>query len=340
MNIHEKYISRCIELGKLGIGNTYPNPSVGCCLVVDDKIIGEGYTSISGGNHAEVNAINSVKDKSLLKLSTIYVTLEPCCHHGKTPPCVDKIIANGIKQVVIGIKDPNPLVCGKGIEKLKENGVEVISGVLKNECIAHHKRFLSYIINKRPYIILKWAETVDGFIAPKQKNINEPYWISNIKSRQLVHKWRSEEQAILVGAKTIREDNPRLTTRDWEGKNCDIYILSKNGVQKDYKIFNQDSKVTILDSQEIDYDKDIVKQICDKFYNDKILSIIVEGGTKTLSNFIDSDVWDEIRVFRTKEKLGGGIKGPRLKHKVSDKVNIGDNELNYYLNKGVTFSDI
>ena len=340
MNIHEKYISRCIELGKLGIGNTYPNPSVGCCLVVDDKIIGEGYTSISGGNHAEVNAINSVKDKSLLKLSTIYVTLEPCCHHGKTPPCVDKIIANGIKQVVIGIKDPNPLVCGKGIEKLKENGVEVISGVLKNECIAHHKRFLSYIINKRPYIILKWAETVDGFIAPKQKNINEPYWISNIKSRQLVHKWRSEEQAILVGAKTIREDNPRLTTRDWEGKNCDIYILSKNGVQKDYKIFNQDSKVTILDSQEIDYDKDIVKQICDKFYNDKILSIIVEGGTKTLSNFIDSDVWDEIRVFRTKEKLGGGIKGPRLKYKVSDKVNIGDNELNYYLNKGVTFSNM
>ena len=340
MNIHEKYISRCIELGKLGIGNTYPNPSVGCCLVVDDKIIGEGYTSIAGGNHAEVNAINSVKDKSVLKLSTIYVTLEPCCHHGKTPPCVDKIIANGIKQVVIGIKDPNPLVCGKGIEKLKENGVEVISGVLKSECIEHHKRFLSYIINKRPYIILKWAETADGFIAPKQKNINEPYWISNTKSRQLVHKWRSEEQAILVGAKTIREDDPRLTTRDWEGKNCDIYILSKNGVQKDYKIFNQDSKVTILDSQEIDYDKDIVKQICDKFYYDKILSIIVEGGTKTLSNFINSDVWDEIRVFRTKEKLGGGIKGPRLKYKVSDKVNIGDNELNYYLNKGVTFSNM
>ena len=340
MNIHEKYISRCIELGKLGIGNTYPNPSVGCCLVVDDKIIGEGYTSISGGNHAEVNAINSVKDKSLLKLSTIYVTLEPCCHHGKTPPCVDKIIANGIKQVVIGIKDPNPLVCGKGIEKLKENGVEVISGVLKNECIAHHKRFLSYIINKRPYIILKWAETVDGFIAPEQKNINEPYWISNTKSRQLVHKWRSEEQAILVGAKTIREDDPRLTTRDWEGKNCDIYILSKNGVQKDYKIFNQDSKVTILDSQEIDYDKDIVKQICDKFYDDKILSIVVEGGTKTLSNFIDFDVWDEMRVFRTKEKLGDGIKGPRLKLMESNKVNIGDNELNYYLNKGVTFSNM
>ena len=340
MNIHEKYISRCIELGKLGIGNTYPNPSVGCCLVVDDKIIGEGYTSIAGGNHAEVNAINSVKNKSLIKESTIYVTLEPCCHHGKTPPCVDKIIACGIKTVVIGIKDPNPLVCGKGIEKLKENGVEVISGVLKNECIEHHKRFLSYIINKRPYIILKWAETADGFIAPKQKDINEPYWISNTKSRQLVHKWRSEEQAILVGAKTIREDDPRLTTRDWEGKNCDIYILSKKSVRKDYKIFNQDSKVTILDSKEIDYKKDIVKQICDKFYDDKILSIIVEGGTKTLFNFIDSGVWDEMRVFKTKEKLGDGIKGPRSKHKASKKFDVGDNKLEYYLNKGVTFSNI
>ena len=340
MNIHEKYISRCIELGKLGIGNTYPNPSVGCCLVVDDKIIGEGYTSIAGGNHAEVNAINSVENKSLIKDSTIYVTLEPCCHHGKTPPCVDKIIASGIKTVVIGIKDPNPLVCGKGIEKLKENGVEVISGVLKNECIEHHKRFLSYIINKRPYIILKWAETADGFIAPKEKNINEPYWISNTKSRQLVHKWRSEEQAILVGAKTIRDDDPRLTTRDWEGKNCDIYILSKNGFQKNYKIFNQDSKLTILDSQEIDYDKDIVKQICDKLYTDKILSIIVEGGTKTLFNFIDSGVWDEMRVFKTKEKLGDGIKGPRSKHKASKKFDVGDNKLEYYLNKGVTFSNI
>ena len=340
MNIHEKYISRCIELGKLGIGNTYPNPSVGSCLVVDDKIIGEGYTSIAGGNHAEVNAINSVKDKSLIKDSTIYVTLEPCCHHGKTPPCVDKIVANGIKKVVIGIKDPNPLVCGKGIEKLKENGVEVISVVLKNECIEHHKRFLSYIINKRPYIILKWAETADGFIAPKEKNINKPYWISNIKSRQLVHKWRSEEQAILVGAKTISEDDPRLTTRDWEGKNCDIYILSKNSFQKDYKIFKQDLKVTILNEKKIDFEKDILKQICDKFYDDKILSIIVEGGTKTLSNFIDSGIWDEMRVFKTKEKLGDGINGPIIKYKASKEFDIGDNKLEYYLNKGVTFSNI
>ena len=340
MNIHEKYISRCIELGKLGIGNTYPNPSVGCCIVLDDKIIGEGNTSKAGGNHAEVNAINSVEDKSLLKLSTIYVTLEPCCHHRKTPPCVDKIIASGMKKVVIGIKDPNPLVCGKGIEKLKENGVEVISGVLKKECVEHHKRFLSFIINKRPYIILKWAETADGHIAPKQKDVNEPYWISNSKSRELVHKWRSKEQAILVGAQTIREDDPRLTTRDCEGKNCDIYILSKEGLKKDYKIFNQDSKVTVLDDEEINFNKNIVKQICDKLYDDKILSVIIEGGTKTLSNFIDSDMWDEIRVFKTQEILGDGVKGPKIKFNVKRKVEIENDILEYYLNNGITFSSI
>ena len=340
MNIHEKYISRCIELGKLGIGNTYPNPSVGCCIVLDDKIIGEGYTSKAGGNHAEVNAINSVEDKSLLKLSTIYVTLEPCWHHGKTPPCVDKIIASGMKKVGIGIKDPNPLVCGKGIEKLKENGIEVISGVLKKECIEHHKRFLSFIINKRPYIILKWAETADGHIAPKQKDVNEPYWISNSKSRELVHKWRSKEQAILVGAQTIREDDPRLTTRDCEGKNCDIYILSKKGLKKDYKIFNQDSKVTVLDGEEINFNKNLAKQICDKLYDDKILSVIIEGGTKTLSNFIDSDMWDEMRVFKTQEILGDGVKGPKIKFNAKRKVQIENNILEYHLNNGVTFSSI
>ena len=340
MNIHEKYISRCIELGKLGIGNTYPNPSVGSCLVVDDKVIGEGYTSLAGGNHAEVNAINSVEDKSLLKLSTIYATLEPCCHHGKTPPCVDKIIACGIKKVVIGIKDPNPLVCGKGIEKLKENGIEVISGVLKNECIEHHKRFLSYIINKRPYIILKWAQTTDGFIAPISKDVNKPYWISNTKSRQLVHKWRSEEQAILVGARTIREDDPRLTTRDWKGKNCDIYIMSKSGLESNYKIFKQESKVTLLDDKIIDYNSDLVNQLCDLFYNDKILSIIVEGGTKTLNNFIEDGIWDEMRIFKSKTNLGQGVNGPEINLIPEKTKNIDDDILEFYINKDFTFSNI
>ena len=190
MNIHEKYISRCIELGKLGIGNTYPNPSVGSCIVYNNKIIGEGYTSRPGKNHAEINAINSVKIKSQLKESTLYVTLEPCSHHGKTPPCTNEIIKNKIPRVVVGILDPHTKVSGKGIKQLEEAGIEVVLGVLENECKSHHKRFLTFINKKRPYIILKWAETNDGFIAPKTKNEIKPVWISNRYSRQLVHKWR------------------------------------------------------------------------------------------------------------------------------------------------------
>tara|TARA_Y100000991_G_scaffold33643_1_gene21913 strand:+ start:12296 stop:13318 length:1023 start_codon:yes stop_codon:yes gene_type:complete len=340
VNIHEKYINKCIKLGKLGIGKTYPNPSVGCCLVINDKVIGKGFTSEAGGNHAEVNAINSVKNKSLIKHSTIYVTLEPCCHYGKTPPCVDKIISVGIKKVVIGIKDPNPLVCGKGIQKLIDNGIEVISGVLKDECIKHHKRFINFIINKRPYIILKWAETADGFIAPKYKETNKPYWISNLKSRKLVHKWRSEEQAILVGAKTIRYDDPRLTTRDWDGKNCDVYIISKNGIKKNYKIFKQNLNVNVLDDHEINFDKDVVKQICKRLYNDKILSVIIEGGTETLLNFIKHGFWNEMRIFKSNQKILEGIKGPEITLTPDKRVYIGNNTLNYYLNNSETFSNI
>ena len=167
MNIHEKYISRCIELGKLGIGNTCPNPAVGSCIVYNNKIIGEGYTSSFGKNHAEINAINSVKIKSQLKESSLYVTLEPCSHHGKTPPCTNEIIKNKIPRVIIGIIDPHSKVSGNGIKKLKEAGIKVTLGVLENKCKDHHKRFLTYINKKRPYIILKWAETTNGFIAPK-----------------------------------------------------------------------------------------------------------------------------------------------------------------------------
>ena len=340
MNIHEKYISRCIELGKLGIGKTYPNPSVGACLVYKDQIIGEGYTSKAGGNHAEINAIESVGDKSLLQKATMYVTLEPCSHFGKTPPCVNKIIEVGIKRVVIGIKDPNPLVCGNGIKILKESGVEVISNVLKDDCIEHHKRFLNHIIRKRPYVILKWAETKDGFIAPIKKNKNEPFWISNKRSRQLVHKWRSEEHAILVGSKTVKEDDPRLTTRDWEGKNCDIYILSKNGIDKSAKILNQDSKTTLLDSNKLDFNKPLAKQICSILNNDKIFSIIIEGGTKTITNFIDENIWDEIRIFKSNKDLTNGIKGPKHDLKPSKKINISDDILEIYLNKSETFSSM
>ncbi len=234
MNIHTKYMQRCIELGKNGLGSTYPNPMVGSVIVHNEKIIGEGFTSPCGGPHAEVNAINSVNDKSLLKKATLYVTLEPCSHFGKTPPCADFIVANKIPRVVVGVKDPHEKVAGMGIQKLRDAGCEVEVGVLEEECREHHKRFLTFHEKKRPYIILKWAESSDGFLAPdkSEREANpEPYWITNKKSRQLVHQWRSEEHAILVGTNTVLEDNPKLNVRDWAG-NSPIRIV----VDRDLRI--------------------------------------------------------------------------------------------------------
>ena len=227
MNIHEKYINRCIEIAKNGLGTSRPNPMVGCVIVLNDVIIGEGFTSAYGGNHAEVNAIASINDKSLLKNTILYVTLEPCSHFGKTPPCSDLIIKHEIPKVVIGTKDINRKVSGKGIEKLINSGCDVTIGVLEEKCKEHHKRFFTFHNKKRPYIILKWAQTLDGFIAPKIKNKKKPVWISNAQSRQLNHKWRTQEQAILVGINTVLEDNPSLTARDWKGQNPIRIILEK-----------------------------------------------------------------------------------------------------------------
>jgi len=210
---HEQYIKRSLQIAKKGIGRTRPNPSVGSVLVVNNKVIGEGYTSPYGGNHAEVNAIQSVSDNQLLKKATLYVTLEPCSHHGKTPPCSDLIIRSGIPRIVIGCIDSNTLVAGKGVEKLRSAGCEVIVGVLENECKEHHRRFFTYHNKKRPYIILKWAQTPDGLIAPINRDERKPVWITQETSRQLVHQWRSEEHAILVGANTVVKDNPKLNVR-------------------------------------------------------------------------------------------------------------------------------
>ncbi|MBT3559749.1 MAG: bifunctional diaminohydroxyphosphoribosylaminopyrimidine deaminase/5-amino-6-(5-phosphoribosylamino)uracil reductase RibD [Flavobacteriaceae bacterium] len=311
MNIHEKYISRCIELGKLGIGNTYPNPSVGSCIVYNNKIIGEGYTSRPGKNHAEINAINSVKIKSQLKESTLYVTLEPCSHHGKTPPCTNEIIKNKIPRVIIGTLDPHTEVSGKGIKQLEEAGIEVVLGVLENKCKDHHKRFLTFINKKRPYIILKWAETNDGFIAPKTKNKIKPVWISNRHSRQLVHKWRSEEQCLIVGRKTISEDNPKLTTRDWDGRDPIVVIISKdNNLNNNSNIFNSKAEKIIISNELIDFKKPIGNQITNLLYNRNIISAIVEGGVQTLQTFINENLWDEIRKFKSPLNFKNGTKAP------------------------------
>jgi diaminohydroxyphosphoribosylaminopyrimidine deaminase/5-amino-6-(5-phosphoribosylamino)uracil reductase len=311
VNIHEKYISRCIELGKLGIGNTYPNPSVGSCIVYNNKIIGEGYTSRPGKNHAEINAINSVKIKSQLKESTLYVTLEPCSHHGKTPPCTNEIIKNKIPRVIIGTLDPHTEVSGQGIKQLEAAGIEVVLGVLENKCKNHHKRFLTFINKKRPYIILKWAETNDGFIAPKTKNKIKPVWISNRHSRQLVHKWRSEEQCLIVGRKTISEDNPKLTTRDWDGRDPIVVIISKdNNLNNNSNVFNSKAEKIIISNEIIDFKKPIGNQITNLLYNRNIISAIVEGGAQTLQTFINENLWDEIRKFKSPLNFKNGTKAP------------------------------
>ncbi|MEX0360959.1 MAG: bifunctional diaminohydroxyphosphoribosylaminopyrimidine deaminase/5-amino-6-(5-phosphoribosylamino)uracil reductase RibD [Allomuricauda sp.] len=339
MNIHEKYLLRCMELGKKGLGTTAPNPMVGSVIVHNHKIIGEGYTSPYGGPHAEVNAINAVQDKKLLKQSTLYVTLEPCSHFGKTPPCADLIIDSEIPQVVIGLQDPHDKVAGKGIKKMRDAGCEVTVGVLEAECREHHKRFLTYQEKKRPYIILKWAETEDGFIAPdkvKRKTNPEPFWITNTYSKQMVHQWRSEEQAILVGTQTVLEDNPKLNVRTWEGKNPIRIILDKSlKIPSHFFVFDQSVQTFLLTAEkdsskyldgityeQLDFTKPVANQICSLLFKHSISSLLVEGGTKTLQTFIDEGLWDEARIFKGTSLFGSGTPAPVISGKLvhSEKI--------------------
>lgn len=324
MNSHEKYIARCIEIATNGLGHTRPNPMVGCVIINNNKIIGEGYTSPYGESHAEVNAINSVKDKSLLKEATLYVTLEPCSHYGKTPPCSNYIIEHEIPNIVIGCIDDNPEVAGKGIIKLQNAGCHVTVGVLEQACKQHHKRFFTFHNKKRPYIILKWAETQDGFIAPKTKLKKQPVWITNTASRQLAHKWRAEEQAILVGTNTVLEDNPSLTVRDWTGNHPIRIVLDKNEtLSKNYNIANNEAKTIVLKAQ-------TAQTICDELYKENITSIIIEGGAQTLQLFINEGLWDEARVFKGTSIFKEGIKAPKFTGKSVSKTSILKDTLNTY----------
>ncbi|QRM90921.1 bifunctional diaminohydroxyphosphoribosylaminopyrimidine deaminase/5-amino-6-(5-phosphoribosylamino)uracil reductase RibD [Lacinutrix sp. WUR7] len=326
MIIHEDYIKRCIQIAKLGLGTTRPNPMVGAVIVHNNRIISEGYTSAYGGNHAEVNAINACTDKSLLQEATLYVTLEPCSHFGKTPPCSDLIITHKIPNVVIGCVDDNPEVAGKGIKKLRDSGCNVTVGVLEEECKAHHKRFFTFHNKKRPYIILKWAETTDGFIAPKQKDENKPVWITNTISRQLVHKWRAEEQAILVGTNTVIADNPSLTVRDYTGNNPIRVVLDRNNVlSKAYAVFNDEAKTITLK-------ENTAKAICNQLYKEDINSIIIEGGSKTLQMFIDENLWDEARVFTGNVLFKEGVKAPNFYGDLVSTEKIIDDTLKIFTN--------
>ncbi len=328
MTQHETYIKRCLQIAKNGLGSTRPNPMVGCVIVHDNRIIGEGFTSAYGGNHAEVNAIQSIKDKSLLKEATLYVTLEPCSHYGKTPPCSNLIVEHKIPNIVIGCIDDNEKVAGKGIFKLKNAGCNVIDGVLEDNCKKHHKRFFTFHNKKRPYIIIKWAETLDGFIAPKTKDELKPVWITNPICRQLVHKWRAEEQAVLVGSNTVLQDNPSLTVRDWTGKNPTRIVLldEKNMLSKDFNVFNDEAETIVINS------KLEAKQICDVLHQNNINSIIIEGGTQTLQTFIDSGLWDEARIFTGNINFKKGVKAPKFSGELISEKTIEQDSLKFYLN--------
>ena len=329
-------------MAKNGLGTTYPNPLVGSVIVHNNKIIGEGWHYKAGQPHAEVNAINSVKDKSLLKESTIYVSLEPCSHFGKTPPCADLITKHHIKNVVIGCVDSFSEVSGKGIEKLKNNGCNVTVGVLEDECLKLNKRFFMFHNKKRPYIILKWAETKDGFIAPE--NNTEITWITNTHSRQLVHKLRSEEQAILVGTTTVLTDNPKLNCRIWHGQNPVRIILDRQlRVPKHYSVFDKTTKTIVcteiicpnednLIYKQIDFSKNVAQQVCKTLHKHNIQSVIIEGGRQTLQTFIDANLWDEAHVFSGSSVFKTGIKAPNFKGQLLTSTVIKEDHISIYQN--------
>lgn len=325
----------------------------------NDTIIGEGWHLKAGKPHAEVNAIENFKEKSglseseiekTLKNATIYVSLEPCSHFGKTPPCADLIINNEIKKVVIGSTDPNPEVSGRGIQKLIIAGIDVVVGILNEECDLLNKRFFTFHKLHRPYIFLKWARTADGFIAPgddSRSDKKEPVWITNEFSRQLAHKMRAEEQAILVGTNTVLMDNPSLTTRDWSGTNPVRIILDKDlKISDHFSVYDSKSKSIFIteksraDSENIqykviDFSENVPKQICEILYNAGIQSVIIEGGAKTIQSFIDANLWDEAHIFNGKTTFGSGVKSPVIKGKLISEEEIKTDTLQIFKNTSI-----
>jgi diaminohydroxyphosphoribosylaminopyrimidine deaminase/5-amino-6-(5-phosphoribosylamino)uracil reductase len=338
-------MKRCIQLAKNGLGTTYPNPMVGSVIVHNGKIIGEGWHKKAGELHAEVNAVHAVKDKSLLKEATIYVSLEPCSHFGKTPPCCDLIIANEIPNVVIGTLDPFAKVAGSGLKKLIENGKNVTVGILEDECNALNKRFFTFHQKERPYIILKWAETADGFIAPMSRAAQIPVWISNSYARQVTHKWRTEEQAILVGTQTVLDDNPVLNTRDFSGNNPVRVVLDKTGkISENYNVKDGSQKTIFITEsknftptenciyENVIFDKSLAQTISTILYRHDIQSVIIEGGAKTLQSFIDANLWDEARIFLGEIKFQDGTQAPKFTGIPIQRFDIKGNQLNIFRN--------
>lgn len=319
-------MTRCIELAQKGAGNVSPNPMVGCVIVHNGQVIGEGYHEKYGEAHAEVNAVNSVKDHKLLKDSTIYVSLEPCSHYGKTPPCCDLIIAKQIPNVVVGTVDPYTKVKGRGIEKIKNSGANVKLGVLEDDCLELNKRFFTFHQKKRPYVLLKWAQTKDGFI-DKDRTVadyGEPTWVTGHDALVNVHRMRAVEDSIMVGRNTAKNDNPSLTVRLCNGKNPLRVVLDRDlCLDKSLNLFDGSVETLVINAHKnfsegkvsyvkIDYSCGIVPQILDLLYNKNILSLIVEGGLQLLQTFIDSGFWDETHIYTGNKKFGKGVKAPHV----------------------------
>lgn len=338
---------RCLELARQGEGLTYPNPMVGSVIVHNGKIIGEGFHQKAGAPHAEVNAISSVKKPELLKESTLYVNLEPCAHYGKTSPCSLLIKQNQLKKVVIGCKDSFSEVSGKGIEILKDAGIEVVIGVLEEESRELNRRFFTFHEKKRPYILLKWAQTADGFLDYNREAIkdNRPTWITNKQSLRLVHVWRSKEPSIIVGSITALKDNPSLTVRSWSGKNPLRMVLDRKNCLPHHLALFDGSAPTLLFTSTLMKHQRAIDQIVIKDPNEpidtimkvlfekEIHSIIVEGGTKLLQTFIDKGLWDEARVFTGNKWFKDGVKAPKLMAEPIAQEWLGSCELLIYRNK-------
>jgi diaminohydroxyphosphoribosylaminopyrimidine deaminase / 5-amino-6-(5-phosphoribosylamino)uracil reductase len=336
----ENYMRRAFDLAARGTGAVSPNPLVGCVIVQNGVVIGEGWHEKFGEAHAEVNAVNSVTEKKLIAGSTVYVTLEPCSHFGKTPPCADMLIREKVGRVVIASYDSNPLVSGKGIDKLRQAGIEVTTGVLEAQGRRFNRRFFTFIEKKRPYIILKWAQTADGFIAPSNPGFT---WITNEFSRQLVHKWRAEEDAILVGTKTAVTDNPQLNVREWTGRNPLRIVIDRNlSLPKALKVFDHTQKTICYNNKVTTNEgnnqfvriagENLVDGILDHLYQAKIQSLIIEGGTETINHFLQKNRWDEARVFFSKTKFGSGIKAPVISSPSSSSTDISGDALHFYQN--------
>lgn len=347
---NEKYMKRCLQLAKLGERRVAPNPMVGSVIVYENKIIGEGFHQVYGGPHAEVNAIQSVQDQSLLQQSTLYVNLEPCAHYGKTPPCSDLIIEKKIPRVLIGTIDPFAEVAGKGIEKMQKAGIEVTVGVLEKESLELNRRFFTFHKEQRPYIVLKWAQTADGFVDADRTahEMGQPTWITNEMARIAVHKQRSTESAIFIGTETALTDNPSLTLRDWYGKQpLRIVPDRKQRLPETLNLFDQKSPTLTITTNEyaddrstqilkIDADGNVIDELLKHLHAVGILSVIVEGGPKMLQSFIDRNLWDEAHVYTGQLSFMSGIKAPVFEASPVKFDRFYNSELKIYRNKKAT----